>query len=274
MKKTGVLICAVLMLSVLAACGSKDSDSDEPVRIVATPNKDKEDKADKAESISFDEDDGEEQEESGLFAEPEEKEDKEKDKASDGAYKEAYRALVSEFYNGHKDEESEYSSLGFDLIYFDDDDIPELVTGLNGYYVNLYSFDGTKAFPIIEEWGYGAGGNAGYEYLPKEGMIFNSNADYAGAWMWLSYMKWDPEKREMVDLNPDGLCIRYVEDEDGDGMLSDAEMEKYSEDDEKYYYGDKQITKAEFDSMCHDGNYEELYGSKSYDEINAQLKDS
>ena len=77
----------------------------------------------------------------------------------------------------------------FNLIYFDDDDIPELVAGSDGYYTSLYTYSEGKVYPLMEHWSYGAMGNTGYEYVPRKNNLRNRNSDYAGLIVYTTYME-------------------------------------------------------------------------------------
>lgn len=98
------------------------------------------------------------------------------------SYQEAYKA-VSRLCQLENSVEQEY-----DLIYFDSDDIPELVTGRRGYYVSLYTYHQGKVYTLMDQWGYGAFGNPGYEYCPGKNSLRNYNADFAGAIVYTTYM--------------------------------------------------------------------------------------
>lgn len=79
------------------------------------------------------------------------------------------------------------SDLTYNLIYFDEDDIPELVTGKKDYYVSLYTYkDGTVYMPM-DFWAYGVSGNVGYEYVPYKNSMRNYNTEYAGAIHYTTY---------------------------------------------------------------------------------------
>lgn len=76
----------------------------------------------------------------------------------------------------------------FDLIYLDEDDIPELVVGQEGYWVSVYTWhNGIET--VMDPWGYNAGGNFGYEYLPRTGIVYNAGSGYAGAIRYEYYRK-------------------------------------------------------------------------------------
>lgn len=86
-------------------------------------------------------------------------------------------------------ENQEWSSWEYDLIYLDDDDIPELVSGPDGYWVSVYTYHDGQLYTLIDEWGYGAFGVAGYEYALRTGIVSWADADYAGAVVYSYYVK-------------------------------------------------------------------------------------
>lgn len=94
------------------------------------------------------------------------------DKAND--YKIAYREKVSELI-------AEDETVRFSLIYLTGSDIPELVAEHSGYDVSVFAWVDGKIITLMDQWPYGAGGNAGYKYLPENNVIRNYNMDYAGA---------------------------------------------------------------------------------------------
>ena len=71
--------------------------------------------------------------------------------------------------------------LTYQLIYFNHDNIPDLVVSNEGYWVSLYVYKDGGVFNVIDCWPYGAAGNQGYEYFSKQGVIRNIDTDYAGA---------------------------------------------------------------------------------------------
>lgn len=80
------------------------------------------------------------------------KQENKKEVKKEATYQELYKAAVEEFQNEKKESETEYCKLCYDLIYFDDDDIPELVMGLSGYYVYMYTIIDGEMVPIIDNW--------------------------------------------------------------------------------------------------------------------------
>ena len=98
--------------------------------------------------------------------------------------------------------------------------MPELVSGRNGYFVNLYTFrDGTLSMPM-NHWAYGAMGNSGYDYAPRKNNMRNYNADQAGLILHTYYMKIN-ERGEME--TPMWIeTINYI-DSNGNGVLDEDE---------------------------------------------------
>ena len=90
-------------------------------------------------------------------------------------YQDAYKFLAR-LYN-LKGILCDYSE--FDLIYADEDDIPELVAKKTICEVSLITFEDGHLHYLIHNWGFGAFGNPGYFYAPGKGIYynFNSNAD-------------------------------------------------------------------------------------------------
>ncbi|MBQ8625121.1 MAG: hypothetical protein IJ419_02990, partial [Agathobacter sp.] len=162
------------------------------------------------------------------------------DYGSKTSYKVAYRDVVKAFL----DEYNDYvDGLRFSLVYFNDDKIPELVVKTGSLTVSMYTYHDGKIYPLIKQWGFGAGGNPGYFYVPKKNVFFNCNADFAGAINYLSFDKIS-EDYEFVSYYEKALRYQYIKDLNGDGMESPDEYDgnRY------YFYGDKEITEEEFRS--------------------------
>ena len=129
-------------------------------------------------------------------------------------YREAY-AQVAKAYRIFNDQYL------FDLIQADGDGIPELVVDYPGYGTSLFTFENGYARCLMNHWPYGAGGNAGYYYLPGTGVYYNGNADYAGAIYYETYMS----KHEAGELATD-YWVKNINfnDLDGDGEPSEYEL--------------------------------------------------
>lgn len=155
----------------------------------------------------------------------------------------------------------------YGLIYFDNDSIPELVVGLNGYWVSMYTYDKNteKVYAVLDQWAYGAGGNTGYTYLPKKNCLFNLNNDMAGAIQYCYYGKMKNHK--IVSRYSKELVVYHFNDKNKNGMIDDGEYNGKS----YYYYGKKKISKKKFDSYGLRGKYKPISGSLSYKQIKKKL---
>lgn len=180
-----------------------------------------------------------------------------------GDWKEAYAqvAKVADFTR-----ETSYS-----LIYLDEDDIPELVVDVVGYYTSVYSYKDEIAAPVIEYWGYGSSGIAGYDYAARKGCVRTYNSDYAGlqsetsyAFMHDSRMRIDYTETTMLydDLNGNG----YPDDnESTDEAIESAEGAV------AYSAYDKSLNESEIKNKINEieSNYEfdTIYGEYQYSDF-------
>lgn len=172
------------------------------------------------------------------------------------SYQEAYTQIV-------KLCELEYGSeLTYDLIQFDHDDMPELVIADNGFWVSLYTYHDGRAYSLMDHWGYGVMGNAGYEYIPGGNRVRNYNSDYAGAIRYNTYMSMNDQYSlktvtEIVtynfdDVNGDGYPD--ADEEDSIGYYSVSYVDGVEITDEQY---------AGYDA----GEYEFIAGRMSREEL-------
>lgn len=178
-------------------------------------------------------------------------------------YQEAYRA-VARWY--------ELKELGYtmepkyDLIYIDDNEIPELVAGINGYYVSLYSYSDGKVYCLMDDWGYGAMGNSGYEYVPKENSLRNYNTDYAGAILYTTYMT--VTQGNVIDVSVQIKTYNF-DDVNGNGVPDkdeEASLGRYSVS----YVNGEEVPEGE--PISYDrGEYEYIQGEMSLDELLSKL---
>ncbi|RKM57629.1 hypothetical protein D6856_13265 [Butyrivibrio sp. XB500-5] len=190
------------------------------------------------------------------------------------SYKEAY-AQVAKIYKCAYDNPSfDLSRVAFDLIYVDGDDIPELVVGLPGYWVSLYTFKDGHTSCLMNQWGYGAMGNAGYLYAKKGNVIYNGNADYAGALYYNTYMSIHDDGK----LATDYWTLDYnFNDIDGNGVPSEEELASSDDYETKTEYHseiDANMSEAEIKkAIAKDDSlkFEDIAGDKDYDTIMAQL---
>lgn len=164
--------------------------------------------------------------------------------------------------------EAEEPGLRYDLIYLDEDDIPELAAGSPGYFISVYQYRSGTINTLIHRWGYGAMGNHGYEYIPKSGVIRNYNADLAGAILYVTYLRIN-DLHEMESCYDDTLSMWMFRDTNGDHLM--GEDEPYS--DEIYFYrGDQEISEEEFESYLIQGDYAVLEGNQTASQLLNQLQ--
>ena len=179
-------------------------------------------------------------------------------------YQEAYKSVIN-FWESISPGEKNY-----DLIYFDEDSVPELVVDNTGYGMTMYTFkDGKLNAPMVD-WAYGAGGNHGYEYSEYNNCIRNYNTDYAGAIMYISFATIMDNKLvwnySIVDT--------FFDDKNGNGSPDEDEYCDEGPVDTTYECYTDDISEAELEAEAErlDGlNYEEMYGSKSASQIMEEL---
>lgn len=178
-------------------------------------------------------------------------------------YQEAYRA-ISRLCTM---EDENAKDLKFNLIYFDDDEIPELVTGVNGYYMSLYTFQDKTAYRLMDDWGYGAMGNAGYEYSPRNNSLRNYNSDYAGAIVYTTYMTIGSQ--HSLETTAQIETFNF-DDVNGNDMPDEEEYDSvgnYSVS----YLGDTEITNEEWNAY-EAGEYVFIETVMSLEELMAELE--
>lgn len=159
----------------------------------------------------------------------------------------------------------------YDLIYVNDDEIPELVSDHRGYFVSLYTYRDGAIYTLMDEWGYGAGGNAGYDYAPRKNSLRNLDADHAGAIMNTTYMTIN--KNDSIELVV-SIKSCHFNDIDGDGYPSAEELEAgepYEVTDYIYVDGKYVLISAEEYESYALGDYVPIHGEMTYDELRAAL---
>lgn len=149
-------------------------------------------------------------------------------------YREAYLA-VAKLREMEGNEEIEYK---YNLIYFDDDDIPELVEDDPGYYVSLYTYHDGRIYTLMDRWVYGAGGNHGYEYCPGKGSVRNYDTDYAGLILYTTY--WTLGDEYELDRVVSIKFLNFI-DANGNGW-PDGDEDETAGYGEKAYIDDVEIT--------------------------------
>ncbi len=178
-------------------------------------------------------------------------------------YQEAYEAVsrLCDLKNSWAMEET------YNLIYFDEDEIPELVAGVDGYNTSLYTYHDGSVSVLMDSWPYGAMGNSGYEYCPKKNSLRNYNTDYAGAILYTTYMEMDSNYTMETVAQ---ITFYNFDDVNQNGMPDENEMETVGKYGMSYIDG-----KAATDEQCasyEKGAYEYMQGSMSLEELRSELQ--
>lgn len=169
-------------------------------------------------------------------------------------YREEYSYKIQEL-------SAQDESIQFALIDLIDNGVPELVADHPGYNVSVFTCVDEGIVTLMDQWSYGAMGNAGYEYLPGKNVIRNSNMESAGAIIYESYMKVNGNY-DIVNVYDEDLSVRYIRDTNADGMVD--EEDEYS-DMPIYYYGETEISEEEYTSYQIHGEYETIKGTMPAD---------
>lgn len=172
--------------------------------------------------------------------------------SDDNGYSTAYAQKVQEL-------GAEYQ---FNLIYLNDDEIPELVADYPGYHCSVFGWNQGRIVTIMDSFPYGAGGNSGYQYIPKGNTILDVSQDLGGAIVYPHYSTLNVNF-ELVDLYEEPLSIWYFNDTNGNYQIDDGEL---SSDEPLYYYGENQISAYEYESYKVPGSYEFIEGTLSMEE--------
>ena len=177
-------------------------------------------------------------------------------------YQEAYTAVLKLY------ELSYTADLTGDLIYINDDDIPELAVGYTGYWVGMYTYHDGKVYRLMDDWAYGAMGNAGYEYIPKGNRLRNYNNDYAGLILYTTYMTISNQYTLEIVTQ---IVTYNFDDVNENGMPDEDEMDSVG------YYGanyvDGELITYEQCVAYDVGEYERIIGTVSLEELIAGLEE-
>ncbi len=185
-------------------------------------------------------------------------------------YKDAYLTVTQNAALRYKADELRYG-----LIYFNDDDIPDLVISTPGYMQSLYMYEDGHLYCPIFEWAYGAGGNAGYEYVEKKAVITNFNQDYAGAIFYYTYLIMDSDHHmvssyALKGYNFDDLNGNDFPDEE---ETTDEALENAKGKVVYLNYTDENLTEAEIKTVIDglEGESDYLGGELTYQELLGKL---
>lgn len=167
--------------------------------------------------------------------------------------------------------EAEYPNSKYDLIYFNNDDIPDLV--VDGPGLNLYMYENGKVYTLMEYGTVGIGGSKYYDYLENKGALYNYGNGYAGAISQV-IIKILNSKREFDEFKiiSEGATL-----EPTNSMYE--QVQKELAETAGYYYNGKKISEEEFNNKLKESSvssnekdYKALYGSKTVEEVKKLLQ--
>lgn len=160
-----------------------------------------------------------------------------------------------------------------DLIYFNNDDIPDLVVGVSGYWTSLYMYEDGKVYTIMDKAQYGIGGSKYFDYYEKKGVIFNYGNSYAGAIGYQTYYVLNSNKK----LDELEFVSEGAEVDESDSQYE--EIQKALAEEKGWYFNGKKISEQEFNNKLKAYSVsidtkenKDLYGSKTIEEVKKQLQ--
>ena len=167
-----------------------------------------------------------------------------------------------------------------DLIYFNEDDIPDLVIDCGYSLIKVYMYENGIVYNPINE-SYGTGGCKYYDYYEKRGVISSFGTGLAGATCGESFYILNSKKEMEYTFS---YTIKGAEPEDEEmKKQAEEELNKYG----GYYYKEQKITEEEFESKLKEYGIEfstekswntessikkALTGTKSLSELKKQLE--
>ena len=188
----------------------------------------------------------------------------------ESAYADEYVKIIDQVIS----ENENVNRIKCDLIYFNEDDIPDLVIDLDCF-IKVYMYEnGTVYNPINES--YGTGGCKGYDYYEKRGVISSFGTSLAGATCGESFYILNSKKEMEYTFS---YTVKGAEPEDEEMKKQmEEELNKYG----GYYYKGQKITEEEFKSKLKEYGIEfsietnspikkALTGTKSLSDLKKQL---
>ena len=189
--------------------------------------------------------------------------DQKTDATETAGFAEAYLETVNAFNDEYKNAENTV----YNLIDFDGKGSKELVIFMPGL-VSMYTYANGRVYTLIDGFGYGVGGNGGYDYIPGGNVLRGFNNDYAGAVCYENYYHVD-EKLRFKPFYEKDLFTTLFEDKNHNQMPDDDEP--IDTNATYYYYGENELSKEDYASMQVEGEYRPLVGEMTFDELKAAL---
>ncbi len=173
-----------------------------------------------------------------------------------------------------KNPDSSLKDLGvlkYDLVFINDDNIPELVVNGEGAKMRLYTYDSGEVLYALDTaedvgWPFESAGNAGYEFLPRENAVRNFNSDFSGLIRYVFFHELDEATHKLVSKYSEELYEAHYDDKNNNNEIDDDERDEYIEE-ARYFYGDKVLSGDEWATYNIEGSYEVLEGTKKAEEI-------
>ncbi len=160
----------------------------------------------------------------------------------------------------------------YDLIFLNDDNVPELVAGEEDSYVSIYTIVGDKVVPVGDEKELliGVDGNQLYEYIPKGSIVYNMSTDYAGLVSYYNFRHLN-KNNKFEDLYSEKLYSIHFEDINNNKIPDNDERQslKITE----YYFGDKKLSEEEYLQYKVTAYYENLMGKYNKDEMKEKIEE-
>ncbi|MBR1853290.1 MAG: hypothetical protein IJ794_09150 [Lachnospiraceae bacterium] len=184
-----------------------------------------------------------------------------------GEWGKAYADIIDQAAQEDENQENNYG-----WIYFDEDDVPELVIGRTGYYVSLYTYRNGTVYTLMDHWAYGAAGNTGYEFLPKKNLLRNYNTDHAGLVLYTSYM----EMNDTPELVEKYYLKTAYEDENGEVLTPESDADMAAENWHLYISEnggeERAITADEMSTYLIQEEFQYIIGTMTAEQLKAQLQ--
>lgn len=154
----------------------------------------------------------------------------------------AYMEVIDHYISSDEDWYDE--RIYFSLIHLDEDDIPELVFDLQHLTMAVFTYapgkecDGIRdVSAVLDFYPYGMAGIMGYEYYPRQNILFYHDKDRAGYEEHIYYCRINEDKELEKIYSVTSLHIEV------EGEWEDI-----------YYYNDEEVSEAVYESYIMDGD--------------------
>ncbi|WP_026652197.1 hypothetical protein [Butyrivibrio proteoclasticus] len=182
-------------------------------------------------------------------------------------WQEVFREIIEE---EHEEDEEAMYGCKYDLVYLDDDDVPELVT-LRGGFMALYRYQEGEA-ELIFGGPFGLGSLVEYCYVERGNALTAYGSAGASDLIMYTYV-WEGDSSFDDEPTHTLYSIRYY-DANGNGKYDEGEADEeyYDQADQKVYMdGDTELTEDEIDELY--AQYpSEPFRYLSYEDVLALLK--